>query len=511
MASSGWMTTFYYMQDLRSLYMNGVLNAGFKPGIYNADMTLYTINEGDQTSEASGLYLYVKKGTTFIFSNSVSHDANGYHRDLTNIGSYLIKCVATVDQRIPIAELSATSGDKNSVLFGNVQSGAKAESKLFLTALMLYNAEDNEGLDAPQFCIAKINSDRQSDEGYYTLVDMEYTLPEGPVQTINANLSYLFAGVINTPYSDKTYINGNAWTSSTSAEDWAKDHVFIARGLPDYRQTLIADDPSNTPDVIASPDFKSLFVDVGDFSEGDIIYNRSYSWEDVYGVTGSQALQGDFVAVNEDAYSGKTCETQFNEVSDSSKLLMDLVFLSSRTRYNNFLNEQNTDLTSMFSEAVSQNPYKINPTVKYIRISSLNGFSGDSLNPRANTYKEQYGLVGTENIVPLDLSKINIERLVKFIRNRNVLPAIISYMRYNGYLDPRRETNIAPLVLIFRGATDSSGNLTADDTISAWGSTTNRINPANILSFADLQFKSTKLESMNVKDQEVYSTIPVIE
>ena len=243
MASSGWMTTFYYRQDLRSLYMNGVLNAGFKPGIYNADMTLYTINASDQTAEKSGLYLYVKKGTTLIFSNAVSHDANGYHRDLSNIGSYLIKCVATVDQRIQIAELSETSGNKNSALFGNNNTGAKAESRLFLTALMIYNAEDDEGLDAPQFCVAKINSNRQQDEGYYTLLDMEYSLPEGPIQTLNSNLSYLFIGVMNTPYTDKIYVNGSAWIPN-AAEDWAKDHVFTARGLPDYRQTMIADDPA---------------------------------------------------------------------------------------------------------------------------------------------------------------------------------------------------------------------------------------------------------------------------
>ena len=32
--SSKWATTFFWEQDLRSLYMNGLLNSLLKPGVY---------------------------------------------------------------------------------------------------------------------------------------------------------------------------------------------------------------------------------------------------------------------------------------------------------------------------------------------------------------------------------------------------------------------------------------------------------------------------------------------
>lgn len=508
MASSSWMTTFYYQQDLRSLYMNGILSAGFKPGIYNADMALYTVNADVNATETNGLYLYIKKGTTLVFSNSTVSDSEGYHRDLSVIGSYLIKCVATTDMRVQIAEIQ-TASERNNALFGNSSSSVSAESKLFLTALMTYDSEDNNGLESPVFCIAKINENRSTGESYYTLLNMDYKLPDGTSVDLNPNLSYLFLGAINTPVTNKYYSNGTDWLSSSSAEEWMLNHVFTARGLPDYRQTMIADDPSNTPDVIMSPDFKSLFVDTGDFINENIIYNRDFSWEKVYGIGTSQALSSDFEATNIDSYSGKSGDEQLEEVSGSNKLLLDMVFLSTRTKYSNFLNEKVTSLADMFDASSTQDKYKEDAAIHQIRIASINSFGDDSLTP--SSMRTSYSLDGAGSIVPLDLSKTNLERLMKFVRNRNVLPALISYMRYNGYLDPEDTTCIIPLALIFRGETanSSTGDLEPSDDISSWGAV-NRIHPANILSLMDLQYKSTKLESMSIKDSNTYSVIPII-
>ena len=513
MASSSWMTTFYYQQDLRSLYMNGVLNAGFKPGIYNADMALYTVYTTDtQPVETNGLYLYIKKGTTLVFSNSVSSDSNGYHRDLSTIGTYLIKCVAVEDMSVQIAEIQSgsASSDKISALFGNTSTQVNAENKLFLTAIMTYDSESNHGLESPIFGIAKINPNRQSGESYYTLLNMEssggteYILPDGVTSGINENLSYLFMGVINTPYDNKRYTNGSNWSDSNSNIEWMHDHVFTARGLPDYRQTMIADDPSHTPDIIFSPTFKSLFIDCGDFSDEDVIYNKEYSWEDVYGVVTSQATGGDFVVEYIDEYSGKNCSEQLEEVSGDAKLLMDMLFITTRSKYSNFLNENNADITTMFNAPVSQDAYKVEPEVHRVRISSGNGIGSTLLNPEA---MRSYYMQGSSSdpVLPLDVSKANVKRLLNFVRNRNVIASLISYMRYNDYLDPTHNTSIIPLALIFRGVEGS----TPVDKISKID-TDGRINPANILSLADLQYKSTKLESMNIKDLNTYSVIPVI-
>ena len=59
--SGKWMTTFIYEQDLRSYYMNNILYPLLHIGVFNSDISI---------SSGSGiLFLNIKKGTTFIFSN----------------------------------------------------------------------------------------------------------------------------------------------------------------------------------------------------------------------------------------------------------------------------------------------------------------------------------------------------------------------------------------------------------------------------------------------------------
>ena len=59
--SDKWMTTFIYEQDLRSYYMNNILYPLLHIGVFNSDISI---------SSGNGiLFLNIKKGTTFIFSN----------------------------------------------------------------------------------------------------------------------------------------------------------------------------------------------------------------------------------------------------------------------------------------------------------------------------------------------------------------------------------------------------------------------------------------------------------
>ena len=111
--NSKWYTNFYYEEELRSVLMNGTLNSGFKPGVYNANMALFCRSGSTDEAASDGIYLFIGKGTTFVFSNYPSTKLGDiYHQDLTQTGTYLIKCTALQDIETGLITLgsSRTSG-----------------------------------------------------------------------------------------------------------------------------------------------------------------------------------------------------------------------------------------------------------------------------------------------------------------------------------------------------------------------------------------------------------------
>ena len=141
MASIGnpaWSTTFFYAQDLRSLYMNGLLTNIVKPGIYNPNMAVFAIDTStDSASNPSnnsilrntpqGLYLYIKKGTTFIFSNNYRYTNNkDVVRDMKSTGSFIIKSTTLDDTYLPIDIISSVS---SKMLFGQETTDSQVDYK----------------------------------------------------------------------------------------------------------------------------------------------------------------------------------------------------------------------------------------------------------------------------------------------------------------------------------------------------------------------------------------------
>ena len=519
MASSSWMTTFYFQQDLRSYFMNGLLNAGFRPGVYNADIALYTTYKGTSGASESGIYAIIKKGTTLIFSNALTKDTV-YHRDFTGVGSYLIKCVALEDVTITLAELSGPSSATLSTvttLCGDANStGVYAQNKIFLTALMKYDPEQEDyGSKEPEFCLAKISDNPTSGNGYYQIINntVNYALPDGQ-SSVDTDLSYLFLGALNTPYSERTYASSGSWSNSGSYSLWVEDHALVARGLPEYRQALIANNSNNSPDLLIAPNFKDFYLDTGDVYAGDVFYNKTTSWEDVYGIT-STLTNSDFTIVSkEENYSSKpTCAEQLASLNSTNAILFDVFFATVREKYSNIEIETSGSINNLFQETIpsSQSIAKSSIGLKHIRIASrtnntdAGGFAASALNPGA--LRESFGITTTTAaIAPLDLGKINIERLRGLLKNRNIFPAVVDHMRYQGFLDPTVGTELVPLALVFRGVYD---NILAD-TVSQLD-TNSRIHPANILGIADLQFKTTKLETFSVKDTNTYNVVSVMD
>ena len=158
-SDSAWSTTFFWEQDLRSLYMNGLLNSLLKPGIYNANMAVFaTTGTGIDSSTTSwfknkgpGVYLYLKRGTTFIFSNGyqlLSKDNTDYlTQDFENAGNFLIKSTVIQDTTVLLQAVNGQSasgraGKALRAFFGSNSSPEwAAPGEIFITAQMNFNGE----------------------------------------------------------------------------------------------------------------------------------------------------------------------------------------------------------------------------------------------------------------------------------------------------------------------------------------------------------------------------------
>jgi len=264
----GWNTTFYYEQDLRSLFMNGLLNSSFRPGIYNGDIGVYTKTDAGD----SGIFATIKKGTTLIFSDCYSVVNGMYERDMDKVGSYLIKSVTDSDITVTLAALNGTGSDAATTLIGNGTS-ANANKKVFITAVMNYKPAEATQQTAPQFYLVVKNETKGANDSYFTEVSGSIEIPDGKQSlTTEYPISYLFMGMLGLN-KDTYYGSGGRWDAGKS-DAWIKDHFFTSRGLPDYRQSII-DMGTTTPDIVMSPNSSSLYIDAGNFYEGTNVYNIS--------------------------------------------------------------------------------------------------------------------------------------------------------------------------------------------------------------------------------------------
>lgn len=634
-ASARWYTNFYYEEELRSVLMNGVLNSGFKPGIYNPKIALFT--------DSSGLHLYIGKGTTFIFSNNTYYDGSRYHQDLSSPGSYMIKSTAVQDITLDLISL----GDQTVTSRANFILGDSNESypvdKFYIVAYLPYDEEVNLGINDPVITIAYDNVDNVSygsrrnyynselisetdpsnpvaeydlNNYYYAYLDPtgnSYWIPDGSTvygrnnssfdpQTVLKETSYLIIGEVvsfdeldirpGNAQTMRQYLDGVNWRTNVDgnpgAETWIKKHAFIGRGFPAYRQNLISNKNSYSPELIPSYYLNKIYLDVNDIYDGDILYESTltgnrWGFEGPLGIgvegsnyvnenkrddTGERdqyikpnrlkAFRLDYKCSpnNGDIYNdnpSSILEDLNNkiksnpELKDSKYILIsDIFFLTTRHKYSNlkdisienifgsedeldsklrvvpfrwFSTLNSSDLNSkLFNPSVTNDE----ETTEMLRLDGDTSAVESSIINNIPGYNQTASGSNYVKMLPLDVDENNLERLYKIIKNKNIIPIVLDYIRQHPgespYLGPEEATSLIPAAIIFRKVRvekegDNITELIPVDYISSISDGTNpgRFHPCNVLSFFDIEYKTNKLNAINFKTDGIYSVLPVID
>ena len=559
-----WTFNFYYGEELRSLYMNGILLAGFRPGVYNANIISFIQNSDGSSGP---LNFIIKRGTTLIFANNYKN-VNGFvERDFTGIGketsesndqySYLIKCVANEDLLYRAADFTETfhsyKGDFH--LFARIKYSAKAES----------TSTSMEGYPEVEIIPYRVRTNG-SGSRFEILSPEGETVDMGPYDGMsydtfksnyNSNANYLKYSYLDLGIIQKTKTEEG---SPTSDDFGFNNYIFTGRGLPEYRQSFIPSTYTLTPDILVGPDFKTLYLDIPGISCDGVVYenaaesiNReiainftSSHWDEknklilpaipdpdneenlfVYPPTDPNSknkyacyLDFIFLATNKNLSNYEYLESEGTKFQNmllddkSLKLYYERFRVQGPNNRNaaflgdfSNLNVDDAGDYNSFDAGVEWEISKNNR--KGVESGTTKGFfahtlydldseNGDLINSSTTPYYAP--------ITPLDVSVANQKRLFNIIKNKQVLPMMIDYLRQDRN-NAALYSTIIPVALIFRKFIKNEGQE------GFWvGSVENagRINPANILSFFDLQFKETKLQSITMKNSDVYNTLSVI-
>ena len=116
------------------------------------------------------------------------------------------------------------------------------------------------------------------------------------------------------------------------------------------------------------------------------------------------------------------------------------------------------------------------------------------LNTGSITFKscciDEIESVPSIDAIMLDTCVDNVERLLNFIKNKNFIPYAVNKLMQEGEINPETGDSLIPICIVFRN--------------------NDKINPANVLSLMDLEYKACKVNTLSI-DQDAYSIVPVIE
>lgn len=650
-----WETTFYYGQELRSVYVNNLLSGIVTPGVYNADM--YLITKSGISGEA-GIYLKIKKGTTFVFSNKYIKGKvdEKYHRDLSSFGSYVVKCIAVKDIEVVVCRIGQ---DTKSKFVFSKKNNVFRDKIYYIYAYLNYNGDPAVTSEAddttngttyqqePMFNIcfpeAALEDVKDSNDVGTAIDNLRF--PEFQPGFSPDTYSYLLLGaVIDTQLyqlsSGEGYANSGSWNTGNSIsgnQAWLNNHIFTGRSLPDYHGSLSSGNTNNNYPYLKtsancnafylSPSsylYKSNLLSLDDSGfeiatdvngedsseEGQkpltnpVTYNQSKEnpstpWYVLDSYSQDALLSKDNVDKNlyklingykKDNNNKLTNKAFIEKASDDEKtLLVTALFLSTDSKHSNPSKNSGgsypeEDISNLFwkVDASHKNDYTIKPEIvsytdwfiapKNLDVPSLYSYNDsiplrDPFNPQniGGLYNDE---TYTGGIIPLDVSRSNINRLKSIIKNRNILLPIINHMRLHPekvvvgfnfdqknfqrkdlrYFDGSVATDLIPLALIFRnfyvpGKTDDSithpykedsKNLkflldkpselqpgaskwckVFDDTATTfqarWDENTyyDVVNPANILCYSDLvNIKS--IPAVDIAAEDIFPVLPFL-
>ena len=451
MASIGnpaWSTTFFYAQDLRSLYMNGLLANIVKPGIYNPNMAVFAkdTSQGSASNPSNnpilkdtpqGLYLYIKKGTTFIFSNNYRYTNNkDVVRDMKSTGSFIIKSTTLDDTYLPIDIINSVS---SKMLFGqettDSQLDYEAEKEIYLYAILNYSGEADLNVpNIPQIQWCTKNSEYlTSPAGIRYMFNNQiggdkFRIPDG-VGTFNESTSqtcYLFLGTLTRKKTATTlkYLGASGDWIAKGGEKFIEDYIFTGRGFPEYRQTSEQFSSVFKPDFTFAHDSFSptigtttetvpdYYLSAESMSLGSNVFStdKGYNWRGYFGLeSGTPPNSAKFTFHNwSSSLPSPGSNTEPNEL-----LITDLVYLSVHNRTSeetteellgSLLKTNNTEVPTL--ESFSWVTYgKDSDENKIPQIFNPNQFDIKALNSEAETVVDSEPWDATHNKVNISFSE----------------------------------------------------------------------------------------------------------
>ncbi len=557
--SDGWMTNFIYEQDLTSQYMNSLLYSMFRPGVYNCNITLLPASDSGSTKDS--LSLRIRKGTTLVFSNDyVKNGSNHLRRsfncrdkvftedssnELDKNFPILIKSVALKD--IIIEEVASTDDLSCRPWPSSGSSGeTTAPNVLYLCAVMRYDYEGTDLPSTPSFVLTRNNpfyneSGTLGERLYYyhthnDWVDFasgvsrgangDWVIPDGSRGVEDASkiwmTHYLMLGVLVDPIGRSQYTAFN--------REWVGNHTFTARCLPEYRYSMIGDRGVESPDFIIplksksangseNEPFSRMYVDFENVIVNGNIFSTSNDWESSYGVASFPDLIGesnkdhiDYELSSDDRSKVAEYTSDDGNGNSTVALVVDFTFASARNYRNSMSNLDSSEETILVSSSSNklgnENILKLHNHREILKLSI-----DDTSVSTYGIYSSVFLKSSEDEGITLDICNENSDRLRNLLVNSDILSRILNKMRIRGEIEPEEGECIIPVAVAFRllGGEENSGQITITNMTGDRITNEQRVNPLNVLSLLDLDFKMNRLSSLSGMSQNLYTVLPVID
>ena len=532
-ASTNWSITYQYQQDLSSKLFNQINTKTYRPGIYNPNIFIKAFDStvGDSSR---GIKLLIKKGTTFIFSNTYKRNPDGslsrFHRDWDELDNdaYVIKCTALSDIETNVVDLTSTGESGKRFLSTNCPVAA-------LVAIISFEEATTQ---APVFklCAPSVFYDSTYFHAGSSIPGTHIIPMEGWTDSIDdeqgigcgsnfGHLSYLLMGLIydtgatrlipdNTEGSfNGTYIQSagsDVWVSPVGSQlggcdAWNINHIFTGRGLPEYDHEWTRE--SKYLDFINSPYFDRYFLPRKYFLMHQGLKELgSADWKSIVGQydlqPGSGSLNGGGFAGNHLLSSGVGFRAPSTVKPNKCYVYVARIGKSGSS----------PGYTESGSEVQITNDSPLE--IGYVEMD-IQGFE---------TFKKKYtDDVGLKDYIPLDVSGMNLSILEEFVKNKNFFEPAINKIRLDGYMlgtgtssesiqlenDSDEDTCYIPVALAFTGDGDTGirGQLTdkywwrlvkgtsGEDPEESTSMEIQGFRPENVLSYSDLLKKYINLDS----------------
>jgi hypothetical protein len=522
-----WETTFYYQQELRSTFMNNLINGLIRPGIYNMNAAIYTESTA-AVDKQPGVYLRINPGAILVFSNNFAIVDNRRIRDESKVGTYLVKCVLRDTADIPLSTVSTSGGTVDPTYLTSTNRIPVA----LVTAMFEYDPENLSNTN-PDFALVIPSSYRTTYTSPTNKLPNEDLLTAGGDEMSSENLSYLILGALidrSVPFGGTytgAYATTSEWVDPATTDEWMSNHVFTGRAFPEYRESVLKNYGSPVPSLGFSPYYKHMYLTPGQFYYNGVLYSvGGTSWKRIYG-------QGqDVEAVSPTSASGFSTDGVYSTIDSTSytestitdfaanagKLVVEFLFMALKSEYSSGGEGEDVfpDLSTIFTSTDVEKkllPFRVvcdDPGV--INLNTLSTDSGTDI---------QIAFSGLgKKVIPLDVSVFNINRLKKMLLNKNVLLKVIDAIRQYGdtqspFLVAGVGDSLLPLMVSFRkinaagtGYEDAqSANTAVKD---SGGVPHSAVNPANILSFFEIQSSGYTVQSANLAAQETFTTLPFL-